>query len=118
MAEPLRNPQELQRQLVEFQETQRQLQLMAAQRQQLLLQVEEIKPAEQELSKCDKGIYRAIGPLLIETTKSEASEDLKNRKELFEMRAGILAKQEEKLKPKLNELRNALEKAIREGKTK
>jgi len=118
MAEPIRNAAELQKQLAEFQDIQRQLQLIMAQRQQLVLQVEEIKLAEEELSKCDKGIYRAIGPILIECSKSDANSDLKNKRELFEMRVGVLAKQEEKLKPKLDELRASLEKAIREGKAK
>lgn len=116
MAEPLRNTAELQKQLNEFQETQRQLQFIAAQRQQLVLQVEEIKIAEGELSKADKGVYRAIGPLLVETSKSDASSDLKSRKELFEMRVSVLAKQEEKLKPRFEELRSTLEKALRENK--
>lgn len=118
MAEPIRNAAELQKQLGEFQETQRQLQLMAAQRQQLTLQVEEIKIAEGELSKTEKGIYRAIGPLLIETSKSDAMADLKEKKELFEMRAGVLSKQEEKIRPRLDELRASLERAIREGKAR
>lgn len=118
MAEPIRNAADLQKQLGEFQETQRQLQLMAAQRQQLTLQVEEIKMAEDELSKSEKGIYRAIGPLLIETSKSDALADLKNKKELFEMRVGVLSKQEEKVRPRIDELRASLEKAIKEGKAR
>ena len=118
MAEPIRNAADLQKQLAEFQETQRQLQLMAAQRQQLSLQVEEIKIAEEELGKTEKGIYRAVGPILIETTKSDAMNDLKNKKDLFEMRVGVLGKQEEKLRPRLDELRASLEKAIREGKAR
>lgn len=116
MAEPLRNTSELQKQVNDFQELQRQLQVVMAQRQQLILQVEEIKMAEEELSKADKGVYRAIGPLMIETSKSEASSDLKSRKELFEMRTNVLAKQEEKLRPKLEELRGVLEKALKENR--
>ena len=107
MAEPLRNADELQKQLNEFQETQRQLQLMAAQRQQLILQVEEIKLAEGELARCEKGIYRAIGPLLIESTKADAVSDLKEKKELFEMRVSVLAKQEEKMRPRLESVMEA-----------
>jgi len=116
MAEPLRNTAELQKQLSEFQDTQRQLQFISAQRQQLVLQVEEIKVAEGELSKSEKGVYRAIGPLLVETSRADAVADLKSRKELFEMRVSVLAKQEDKLKPKFEELRAVLEKALRENK--
>ncbi|MFA6489465.1 MAG: prefoldin subunit beta [Candidatus Micrarchaeia archaeon] len=117
MAEPLRNPDELQKQLTEFQETQRQLQFVTAQRQQLSLQVEELKMAEEELGKAEKGtIYRAVGPLLMETTKADANADLKGKKELFEMRITVLTKQEDKLRPRFDELRAILEKAIKENR--
>ena len=117
MAEQLRNPDELQQKLMEFQDLQRQLQMVSSQKQQLILQSEEIKMAEGELAKSEKGtIYRYIGPLLIETTKTDASADLKDKRELFEMRVSVLEKQETKMRPKYDELRNELEKALREGK--
>ncbi len=116
MAEPLRNADELQKQLNEFQDLQRQLQFTISQRQQMLLQLEEIKMAEEALSKSEKSVYRAIGPLLIESSKADAVADLKEKRELFDMRSQMLSKQEEKLKPKLDELRTTLEKALRENK--
>lgn len=116
MAEPLRNTAELQKQLSEFQDMQRQLQMSVGQRQQLILQIEEIKLAEAELAKTEKDIYRAIGPLLVQTSKTEASGDLKEKKELFEMRVSVLSKQEEKLRPKLDELRKKLEETLGRGR--
>ena len=117
MAEPLRDPQTLQSQLTEFQELQRQYQFMVSQRQQLSMQVEEIKIAEEELAKAEKGsIYQAIGGLLMETTKSDATSMLKERKELFETRITVLGKQEEKIRPKLEDLRNKLETALSQNK--
>ncbi|MEM2138332.1 MAG: prefoldin subunit beta [Candidatus Anstonellaceae archaeon] len=116
MAEPLRNPSELQKQLSEFQQLQQQLQTLANQKQQLIFQVEEIKLAEESLGKTEKAVYRSIGPLLVETTKSDASADLKEKKELFEMRVSVLQKQEDKLRPRFDELRASLEKALRENK--
>lgn len=116
MAEQLRNADELQKKLSEFQDLQRQLQMVSGQKQQLILQSEEIKMAEGELAKSEKGIYRFIGPLLIETTKADAGSDLKDKRELFEMRVSVLEKQEAKMRPKYDELRAELEKALREGK--
>ena len=116
MAQPLRNSEELQKKLAEFQELQQQMQMMASQRQQLSMQVGEIGMAQEELAKSEKGIYRAIGPLLIETSKADASSDLKEKKDLFDMRIGMLVKQEEKLRPKMGELRAELEKAIKESR--
>lgn len=116
MAQPLRDPVELQKQLSEFQELQRQMQFIIAQRQQLMLQVEEIKLAEAELANADKVVYRAIGPLLVETTKSDAASSLKERRELFETRVSVLAKQDDKVRPKLEELRTRLEAALSQNR--
>lgn len=116
MAEPLRDAKMLQQQLGEFQDMQRQMQFIMSQRQQLIMQVEEIKMAEQELGSADKTVYRAIGPLLVETTKSDASAALKERRDLFEARIGVLAKQEEKLRPALQSLRTKLEAALAQNK--
>jgi len=116
MAEPLRNAEELQKKLEEFQDMQRQLQMVSGQRQQIMLQLEEMKIAEDELSRSEKTVYRAIGSLLIESTKADATADLKSKRELFEMRVGVLAKQEEKLRPKFDELRATLEHALRENR--
>ena len=116
MAEPLRNADELSKKLAEFQDLQRQLQMVSGQKQQLILQAEEIKMAEGELTKSDKTVYRYVGPLLIETNKTDASADLKDKRELFEMRVSVLEKQETKMRPRYDELRNELEKAFKEGK--
>ena len=116
MAEPLRDSNALQKQLSEFQDVQRQLQIIAAQRQQMIIQLEEVKMADEELAKSDKGIYRSVGPLLLETTKADAQADLKEKKELFDMRLSVLEKQEAKFKPRFNELREILETAMRENR--
>jgi prefoldin beta subunit len=116
MAEQLRNADELQKKLGEFQDLQRQLQMVSGQKQQLIIQAEEIKMAEGELAKSDKGVYRFIGPILIETTKSDATADLKDKRELFEMRVSTLEKTETKMRPKYDELRNELEKALKDGR--
>jgi len=116
MAEQLRNADELQKKLAEFQDLQRQLQMVSGQKQQLILQSEEIKMAEGELAKVDKGVYRFMGPILVETTKADAVADLKDKRELFELRVSVLEKQEAKMRPKCDDLRNELEKALKEGK--
>ncbi len=116
MAAPLRDASELQKQLNEFQDLQRQVQFSANQRQQLSMQIEEIKMAESELSRADKSIYRLIGPILVESSKADSINDLKERRELFEMRIGVLSKQEEKARPRLEEIRSKLEKALAQNK--
>lgn len=117
MAEPLRDPQALQQQLADFQDLQRQLQFIVGQRQQLSMQVEELKMAQDELSKAEKGsIYQAVGPIMVETTKSDAASMLKERRELFEARIAVLSKQEEKMRPKFDDLRAKLEVALTQNR--
>ncbi len=114
MAEPIRDPKKLQAQLDEFQSTQRQLQMIGVQRQQLMLQVEELKMAQEALKDASGTVYKAIGNLLIETSKSGAGKDLAEKIETFEVRSGTLAKQEEKLRARSDSLRSELEKMTRE----
>ncbi len=112
MAEPIRDPQKLQSQVDEFQNLQRQLQMVGMQRQQVSLQVEEMKMAAEELKDAPGKIYKAIGNLLIETSAAAAKKDLTEKLETFEVRAGSLGKQEDKLRAKSEELRAMLEKAL------
>ncbi len=112
MAEPIRDPQKLQSQVDEFQNLQRQLQMVSMQRQQVSMQVEEMKMANEELKNASGKIYKAVGNLLIETSAAAAKKDLSEKIETFEVRAGSLGKQEDKLRAKSEELRSMLEKAL------
>ena len=114
MAEPIRDPKKLQQQLEEFQSLQRQLQFITVQRQQVAMQVEELKMAQEALKDASGTVYRAVGNLLVETTKSEANKDLSEKIETFGVRAGTMAQQEEKMRSRSDELREELEKATRE----
>lgn len=102
----------LQDEIVEFQALQRQLQATIMQKQQYSVQLEEIKLADEELEKSAGMIYRAIGSIIVQTKKEDAKKDLSEKKETFEMRVGVLAKQEDKLRKRLLELREKLESAV------
>ncbi|MDE1798011.1 MAG: prefoldin subunit beta [Candidatus Micrarchaeota archaeon] len=114
MAEPIRDPKKLQQSLDEFQSLQRQLQFFTVQRQQVAMQVEELKAAQDALKDASGVVYKAVGNLLIETSKSEANKDLSEKIETFEVRAGTMAKQEEKMRARSDALREELEKMTRE----
>jgi prefoldin beta subunit len=68
--------------------------------------------ASEELKSASGKIYKAIGNLLIETSTAAAKKDLSEKIESFEVRAGSLGKQEDKLRAKSEELRAMLEKAL------
>ena len=114
MAEPLRDPKNIQAQVEQFQRSQRQFSLLASQRQQMLMQIEELKLAQEYLkdSKEGAGIYKAIGNLLVETGTKEAKKELADRIEVFELREKTLKKQEEAMHTQLEGMRKELEKAV------
>lgn len=104
---------QLQEDLVEFQSLQRQLQVTMLQKQQYAVQLEELKLAGEELTRASGSIYRAIGTVIVQTSKEDAKKDVEEKSEAFGMRLGALAKQEEKLRKRLFELRDRLEAAAK-----
>ena len=112
MAEPVRDPKKLQSQVDEFQNLQRQLQMVSMQRQQVQMQIEEMNMATEELKTASGKVFRAIGNLLIETSVAAAKKEMTEKLETFEVRNGSLGKQEEKLRARSEELRAYLEKAL------
>ena len=104
-------PKQVQDKLTHFQGIQNQLQLIALQKQQLMLQSTDMDNALTELGKItDKEkIYRLVGPLLIETNKKDSEKMLKDDKELATTRINILEKQEKKINEKFEELKNELQ---------
>ncbi|MFH0926952.1 MAG: prefoldin subunit beta [Candidatus Micrarchaeota archaeon] len=114
MAEPLRDPKELQAQVESFQRMQRQVSIIASQRQQMLMQIEELKMAQEYLSgaKADAQIYKAIGNILVQTDKKGADKEIGERIEVFEVREKALKKQEEGGRQKLDGMRAEIEKVV------
>ncbi len=106
---------ELKAMLGEYQALQNQLQVVAVQRSQARLQIDEMIGALEQLKTSTGAVYRAAGNLLLASTKEEAEKDLADKKETLEVRAGVLGKQEEKLRTRLNELRSKIESAAGPG---
>lgn len=100
---------ELEKALVEYQNFERQLQSVVLQKHQLQLQVNELGLAQDELKKAKGEVFKSIGSVMIKTTKDEAEKDLKERKDLAEIRLNTLNKQEEKLRTHLDSVQAKLE---------
>ncbi len=115
MAEPIRDPKQMQAAIDEYQGIQRQMQLVMMQRQQMEVQLEEMKNAQEELKTSSGGIYQLIGNLMIETNKEAAKKDLAEKIETVTVRTASLAKQEDKTRARLLDLRRELEKASGKG---
>jgi prefoldin beta subunit len=106
---------QVQERLLRLQQLQQTLQSVLAQKQQVELELTEIEQALSELQKTtdDIIIYKAIGSLLVKTEKTKVTADLNERKELLNMRASVLGKQEERLRSQLKDLQAKLQQDLK-----
>ena len=81
---------------------QQNLQNLLLQKQQLESQVAEIDSALQEIEKTEKA-YKIIGKVMIACSKPELLADLKEKKELAQVRLQNITRQEEQLKKRFEE---------------
>lgn len=100
---------ELERDIVEYQAAERQMQSVLLQKHQLQLQLNEISLALEEVAKAKGDVYRATGSIMVKSTKEDAEKDLVEKKELFDIRVKALAQQEEKMKNILLKLQKKIE---------
>jgi prefoldin beta subunit len=104
-------PPQVRDKLGQFQTLQQQLQLVSLQKQQLMAGSNDIDCAISELGKIPASgkVYRAVGALLIESTKVESEKALSEEKEVSETRVKVLERQEKKLSEKYEELGKELQ---------
>ena len=98
-------PPMVQEQLAKLQQTQQNLQMIMAQKQQLELEQLETEKALVELNKAndDDAVFKHAGTILIKSNKKDLIEELEEKKELAKTKSSLLAKQEERLKTSLKE---------------
>ena len=102
--------------IVEFQKLDKQLQAIATQRIQFEAQLNEIKNAIKEIENSSaEEVYKLVGGVLIKTTRKEALEDLKKKKEVIERGIERFREEENKLKEKLERLTRKLEGLLKKG---
>ncbi len=105
MNNEIKIPAAAQQLLVQMQTFQQQYQATALQKESLSIQRLEIEKALEELEKAGENeeVYKAVGPILVRSKKAELTKELKEKKDIFELRLKSLEKQEEKLREKLKE---------------
>ena len=108
-------PPMLQEQLSKLQQTQQNLQMIIAQKQQLELEQLETEKALVELNKAndDDAVFKHAGTILIKSNKKDLIEELEEKKELAKTKASLLAKQEERLKTGLKEQETKIQEMIK-----
>jgi prefoldin beta subunit len=108
---PMQLPPAAQQLLLQMQTFQQQYQAAAMQKEGLMLQKLELDKALEELTKTkdSEEVYKAVGPILVKSTKAELVKELGEKKETAELRLKSIDKQEEKLKEKLKETQDKLQ---------
>ncbi len=108
-------PPQVQQRLLRLQQLQQTLQAVLTQKQQLELELTETEQALSELEKVtdDAVIYKSIGSLLVRSEKAKVTTELNERKDLLNMRIGVLGKQEERLRSQVKDLQVKLQQDLR-----
>ncbi len=106
--------EDLSRDLVEYENLEKQLEVLLIQKHQLQIQLNEISHALEQLKKAKGEVYRSVGSIILHTTKEEAEKDLKEKRELIQVRANAIAKQEEKLRATVMESQKSLQERMKE----
>src|SRR3989338_3783688 len=113
MAGQQRPDPELEKTLIEYENLERQLQVLVLQKHQLQLQLNEINLAQEEMKKVKGDVYKSIGSVMVKSSPEDAEKDLKDRKDLSDMRLGTIVKQEEKLRSNLVILQKKLQEKMK-----
>jgi prefoldin beta subunit len=99
---------QMQQQVVQYQGLQQQFQVLLVQKQRLDTEKKIIEKSLEELGKAKGKVYRAIGPILIESVPADVKKDLTKAVEDISVRLDSLVKHETKLKSRLTELETEL----------
>lgn len=105
--------EDLSRDLMEYENMEKQLEVLLIQKHQLQVQLNEIKHALDELLKSKGDVYRSVGSIVLATTKEDAQADLKERKELIELKINTMDKQEEKLRSTVMDTQRKLQERLK-----
>jgi prefoldin beta subunit len=105
---------ETQQMLIELQTFQQQMQTVMVQKESLNIQNMEITKALDELKKATtEDVYKAVGPILIKSTRKDLDKELTEKKETIDLRLKSLQKQEDRIRDKLKEVQDKFEEFLK-----
>jgi len=110
---------EAQQILIELQTFQQQMQTVLLQKESLNIQSMELDKALEELKKATtEDVYKAVGPILVKSTKKDLEIELVEKKETIELRLKSLQKQEDRIKEKLKDVQGKFEDFLKSSQDK
>jgi prefoldin beta subunit len=108
-------PQNIQHQLNQFQQLQQQAQAVTVQKQNVDIQIQETESALEELKKTDNNteVFKTAGNLLIKVKRDDINEELEEKLETLKLREKTMARQEERVMKKLEEMQSSIQEAMK-----
>lgn len=108
-------PENIQHQLNQFQQLQQQAQAVTMQKQNVEVQIQETEKAIEELKKTesDAEVFKTAGTLLIKVNRDEVFEEMEDKLETLKLRGQTMARQEERVMKKLEEIQNSIQNAMK-----
>lgn len=96
---------EAEEKIAQLQLIEQNLQQFLMQKQQFQMQLQEVDSAIENLKDAKKA-YKIVANIMIDSNKDDLTKDLKQKKEMLEIRIGSLDKQESKIREKAEKIRN------------
>jgi prefoldin beta subunit len=96
---------ETEREIQELQILEQSLQSVLMQKQAFQLELSEIENSLEELAKTKEDVYKIVGSIMIKANKEELSKELKEKKEVINLRLKSFNSQEEKISQNADSLR-------------
>ncbi|MBU0527031.1 MAG: prefoldin subunit beta [Candidatus Micrarchaeota archaeon] len=109
----MKKDSDLGKDLVEYENLEKQLEVLLIQKHQLQIQLNEINHALGQLKKAKGEVYKSVGSIILHTTKEDADNDLSERQELIQVKVNAIAKQEEKLRATVMESQKSLQERMK-----
>lgn len=107
-------PPQIQNQLAQLQQLQQQAQAVIAQKAQIEGLIREIDAALKELERSsdDAVVYKSVGELLFRADRQKLLEELKERRDMMDLRLKTMTKQEERIQSRFSQLQDQLKEAL------
>ena len=107
-------PPQIQNQLAQLQQLQQQAQAVITQKAQIEALIRETDAALKELDKSsdDSIIYKSVGELLFKAERPKLIEDLKEKKDMMDLRLKTMSKQEERIQSRFTQLQDQLKQSL------
>jgi prefoldin beta subunit len=107
-------PPQVQNQLAQLQQLQQQAQALLGQKSQIEGLMRETDAAVKELEKSndDAVVYKNVGELLFKADRPKLLEELKERKDMMELRLKTMSKQEERIQSRFTQLQDQLKASL------